>query len=443
MQSPKSPTVPSLETSMSTALAKRKKNQTIRSLTTFPPGSADFSSNDFLSLSTSPALRDLYFQELNNHDPSPSPTSLSSKLGSGGSRLLDGNSTYAEALEDTISSFHSPSSPSYGLLCNSGYDANTALFSCLPQSGDYIVYDEYIHASVHDGMRLSRAKETRFFAHNDVRALRAVLEQIIEEDVRAKEGRANVFIAVEAVYSMDGDVGDLAGIVKMKNELFFGEGRGGNAYLIVDEAHSNGWVGPTGRGLVSDLGLEGECLVRLHTFGKALACNGAILLCATSVLREYLINYARPLIYTTFMSYPNLAAIKASYEFLIAGKGEPLARNLRFLIRTLYERLREMEAELRLPIELAHLLRCPKELPETPIFAVLSSEPKVLAAYCQKNGFVVRGIVPPTVPLGTERIRVCLHAGNTVEQIDGLVSCIRKWTVERARETGNAGRTRL
>ena len=431
---------PNFESVLSSTLAKRKKNHTIRKLTTFPSTTADFSSNDFLSLATCPNLRNAYLKEL-SQDPI-----LTSHLGSGGSRLLDGNSTYAEDLEKQISQFHSAPC---GLLCNSGYDANTGLFSCLPQKGDYIVYDEYIHASVHDGMRLSRAKETRFFPHNDLRALRSVLEQILEEDENIRNGKSNIFLAVEAVYSMDGDMVPLQEVVELRNELFpprksgAASGSSTNCHVIIDEAHSTGWVGPKGRGLVSELGLENECLIRLHTFGKAMAANGAILLCSSEVLREYLINYARPMIYTTFMSYPNLAAIKASYEALMSGRGDVLAANLRKLMRVLYERLREVENVLELGIEEKHLLRCPVEMPETPIFAVLSSEPKALAAYCQQQGFVVRGIVPPTVPLGTERIRVCLHAGNTVEEIEGLVKCIRAWTLQRKREVEKAGRGRL
>ncbi|CAK1359100.1 unnamed protein product [Cercospora beticola] len=431
---------PSLEATLSATLAKRKKNHTIRKLTTFPSTTADFSSNDFLSLATCPNLRNAYLQEL-SQDPI-----LTSHLGSGGSRLLDGNSTYAEDLEKQISQFHSAPC---GLLCNSGYDANTGLFSCLPQKGDYIVYDEYIHASVHDGMRLSRAKETRFFPHNDLRALRSVLEQILEEDQNIRNGKSNIFLAVEAVYSMDGDMVPLREVVELRNELFpsrkpvSASGSLTNCHIIIDEAHSTGWVGPKGRGLVSEVGLERECLIRLHTFGKAMAANGAILLCSSEVLREYLINYARPMIYTTFMSYPNLAAIKASYGVLMSGQGDILAENLRKLMRVLYERLREVESVLELGIEDKHLLRCPLEMPQTPIFAVLSSEPKALAAYCQQQGFVVRGIVAPTVPLGTERIRVCLHAGNTVEEIEGLVKCIRAWTIQRKREIEKAGRGRL
>lgn len=316
-----------LNDALAKALDKRKLQGTIRRLSTQPPGSVDFSSNDFLSLATSTELRDLYLEELRT---GPSLVNL----GSGGSRLLDGNSTYAEQLEDDIAKFHRAEQ---GLLCNSGFDANAGLFSCLPQPGDAIVYDEFIHASVHDGMRLSRAGRKLSFAHNCFTALNATLEQLISSDDQIRSGHRNVFIAVEAVYSMDGDVAPLKEMVRIIHKTL----PLGNGHLIVDEAHSNGVLGPQGRGLVCALGLQDEVSVRLHTFGKALACNGgaltpapnmqrpcgltfmliAILLCSP-LIREYLINYARPLIYTTFLSYPALAAIRASYTFLQSGKTE-------------------------------------------------------------------------------------------------------------------------
>lgn len=252
-----------LNDALSTALNKRASQSTIRSLTIQPPNAVDFSSNDFLSLATSQELRDLYLAEL-NRGPSIA------RLGSGGSRLLDGNSTYAERLEDDIATFHRAKK---GLLCNSGFDANVGLFSCLPQPGDAIVYDEFIHASVHDGMRLSRAGERVAFAHNSASALREVLTSLIDTDNAIEAGKRNVFIAVEAVYSMDGDVAPLNAIVDIIRELL----PQGNGHLIVDEAHSNGVLGPRGRGLVCKLGLEDKVSVRLHTFGKALACNGGML----------------------------------------------------------------------------------------------------------------------------------------------------------------------
>lgn len=258
-----------LNDALANALDKRKAQGTVRNLSIQPPGSVDFSSNDFLSLATSQALRELYLEELRT-----GPSIV--HLGSGGSRLLDGNSTYAEQLEDDIASFHHADK---GLLCNSGFDANAGLFSCLPQPGDAIVHDEFIHASVHDGMRLSRAGQKLAFAHNSAAALNATLEELLRSDGEIKAGRRNVFIAVEAIYSMDGDVAPLKEIVRVMHEVL----PLGNGHLIVDEAHSNGVLGPCGRGLVCELGLEKEVSVRLHTFGKALACNGGM---ATSHLKS-------------------------------------------------------------------------------------------------------------------------------------------------------------
>lgn len=249
-----------LEHALAATLDRRRSHATLRSLTTKPASSVDFSSNDFLSLATSSELRDIFRREL---DDGPSTKSL----GSGGSRLLDGNSTYAEKLETDIASFHGAEA---GLLCNSGFDANVGLFSCLPQPGDVIIYDEYIHASVHDGMKLSRAGECIPFAHNCVQGLREVLEHYLSNDDAMQDGRRNVFIALEAVYSMDGDVAPLAEIADLV-ELLLPKG---NGHIIVDEAHSTGVFGTKGTGLVCELGLEKRILVRLHTFGKALACNG-------------------------------------------------------------------------------------------------------------------------------------------------------------------------
>jgi 7-keto-8-aminopelargonate synthetase-like enzyme len=251
-----------LENSLALALSRRRQASTLRNLTLPSANAIDFSSNDFLSLSTSSTLRDLYLSELAARPNFP--------LGSGGSRLLDGNSRYAEALEKDISAFHGAKD---GLLCNSGFDANAGLFSVLPQPGDVVVYDAYIHASVHDGMRASRAGANFAFEHNSVSDLRAVLTRCIESDAKFGLGRRSIFIAVEAIYSMDGDVAPLKEIVELVTELL----PNGNGHVIVDEAHSTGVLGPQGRGLVSALGLEDKITVRLHTFGKAMACNGGTL----------------------------------------------------------------------------------------------------------------------------------------------------------------------
>lgn len=249
-----------LERALSVALERRKKQSTLRKLTTYPPDSIDFSSNDFISLAQSNELRQAFLKELNAE-------STTFPLGSGGSRLLDGNSTYAENLERDIAAFHGASS---GLLCNSGFDANVGLFSCLPQPGDVVIYDEYIHASVHDGMRASRVKNQIAFAHNSVSAFRETLQSCVEGEEGFWKGTRNVFVAVEAIYSMDGDVAPLKEIADVVEELL----PLGNGHIIVDEAHSTGVLGPNGSGLVSELGLEDRVSIRLHTFGKAMACNG-------------------------------------------------------------------------------------------------------------------------------------------------------------------------
>ena len=220
---------------------------------------ADFSSNDYLSLSTSPLLRARVLAALHS-----SPAIL----GSGGSRLLVYNHAHA-ALEARLArTFRSPAA----LLFNSGFDANAGFFACVPQSGDALLHDEAIHASVYDGARASRiaARMRRPFAHNDVRALRTALCALRDEYPALGEGRSSVFVAVESVYSMDGTVAPLRGILDTMKKVF----PAGNAYLVVDEAHATGLYGPGGRGMVAQLGLEECVLARLHTFGKALAASG-------------------------------------------------------------------------------------------------------------------------------------------------------------------------
>lgn len=236
--------------------------------------------------------------------------------------MLDGNSTYAEELEKYIAGFHRAES---ALLFNSGYDANTGLFSSLPQKGDVIVYDEYIHASVHEGMKLSRAAKKLAFRHNDMRSLEAVLKGVVDGEggPEIRKGEKNVFVAVESVYSMDGDIAPISKVVDLVEEMLPLR----NAYVIVDEAHSTGVFGPNGRGIVNELGLEDRIFARVHTFGKALACNGAVVLCS-GLVREYLINYARSLIYTTAMSFPALASIRTAYEFMANGHTEEVGWKL-------------------------------------------------------------------------------------------------------------------
>lgn len=265
-----------LESTFSSLISRRRSRSLLRRLTTVPPGTVDFSSNDYLSLSTNPDIRDAFLNLLKQEgyssrpgqeEPSTSPPLP--QLGSRGSRLLDGNHPFADSLEALIAAHHN--SPS-ALLFTSGFDANVGLFSCAPQPGDFIVYDELIHASVHDGMRLSRVPTARRlpFRHNSANGLREVLVQLARGDARVCEGVANVFVAVEAVYSMDGDLAPLREMVDVIQEVL----PRGNGYLIVDEAHATGVFGQRGRGLCCELGVEDKVFARVVTFGKAVGSQG-------------------------------------------------------------------------------------------------------------------------------------------------------------------------
>ncbi|EXJ65098.1 hypothetical protein A1O7_01438 [Cladophialophora yegresii CBS 114405] len=414
MSPPPSP----LERRLSALLEKRHAQSKLRSLKSSPPGSVDFSSNDFLSLSSNEEFQNDYLALLNKRR---------TPLGSTGSRLLDGNSELAETLERDIAAFHGAEA---GLLTNSGFDANVSIFAFLPQQGDVIIYDELIHASVHDGMRQCRAKQQIPFKHNDVQDLGRILQRFSSSSSSSSHANQTIFVALETVYSMEGDLAPLTEIVDLVEAVL----PHNNAHLVVDEAHATGIYGPNGSGRVCELGLEKRVSIRLHTFGKALASNGAIIL-SSPIIRLYLINYARPLIYTTFMSHPNLLAIQNAYDWLRMGKANFLAANLYHLIDHLYARLQSLTA---LASSIADptgngkpVATLPTTCPESPIFAILSPQPRSLASHCQSAGFIVRPVVAPTVPAGTERVRVCLHAGNTMAQVDKFVECLRRWIINQ------------
>ncbi|KAJ6442337.1 class II aminotransferase/8-amino-7-oxononanoate synthase [Purpureocillium lavendulum] len=271
----------------------------------------DFSSNDFLSLATSGILREAFLEEL---DRNPG-----FEVGSTGSRISDGNNSYVEELEAQIAKFHGAES---ALVVGSGYDANCAIFSAVPRPGDVIVYDELIHASVHDGMKASLATSQMPFKHNSAESLRETLVELKESNTLIRQGSRCVLIAVEAVYSMDGDVTPLADIVETIDDIF----PNGNAQIVIDEAHSTGLVGENGRGLVCALGLEDKIAIRLHTYGKGLGTTGAAILANATVIST-LLNFARPVIYTTAPSFPMLAAIRAGYNLMESGHIQKASRD--------------------------------------------------------------------------------------------------------------------
>ncbi len=362
-------------------LAQRKEQGTFRSLKTVE-GQIDFTSNDYLGFARSVELKKRISEAENEFSEAG--------VGSTGSRLLTGNSKLAEQVEKQIASFHGSET---ALLFNSGYDANVGLYSSLGRMANYIVYDELIHASVHDGMRLSRA-ELKPFKHNDVESLRAVLSEL--------DGA--VIVAVESVYSMDGDLAPLPELVAVCKEF--------DAAIIVDEAHAVGLFGK-GRGRVSELGLEDEVYARLVTFSKALGCHGAAVLCKDN-LRQFLINHARSLIFSTFTSNHSLLAVKCVYDMLSVHDYSKL--NISHLIGLFNQSMKDASGVQQIG-------------GESPILGVVipgNEKVRAVAEVMQNDGFDVRPIVSPTVPKGTERIRICLHEFNTEDEVKGLIASLEK-----------------
>lgn len=373
------------DTFLNKSLQKRKDKNVLRKLT---PDSrlVDFCSNDYLGFAQSDQIK-------NNINAEYSLLARQTN-GATGSRLLSGNSNYAENLEKEIAAFHNSEA---GLIFNSGYDANVGLFSSLGRKGDTIIYDELIHASVHDGIKLSSATAV-LFKHNDIASLEVLL----------KKAKGTVYVAVETVYSMDGDEAPLKQISTLCKD--------NNANLIVDEAHATGVTSNGGKGKVQEHNLENDIFARVHTFSKALGCHGAIIL-GSNLLRDFLINFSRSFVFTTALPIKSLLTINQSY--LLLQENNDAINNLNALISWFKMNVAKNKK--------ARLIE--NNSPIQGLIVPGNQEVKALAKKIKQDGFDVRAIVSPTIPVGTERIRICLHAFNTKEQIQGLCSSINKHLV--------------
>lgn len=361
-------------------ISERRENQLLRTLAP-ESGLIDFSSNDYLGFARSPELKKLISDTLSTYSSQP--------LGSTGSRLITGNTHFIEDLENEIAAFHQAEA---GLIYNSGYDANIGLFSCLPQRGDTVITDELIHASIIDGVRLTHANRYTF-KHNDLQSL--------EEKLKAARGK--IFIGVESVYSMDGDEAPLTGIVGLAEKY--------GAVVIVDEAHATGIFGLNGRGLINHHNLQERVFARIVTFGKALGAHGAIVLSSQS-LRSYQINFSRPFIYSTAPSFYSNLSVKMAYQHL-----QQVGHSRR--VSEVIVNFKELTDDLK-----EHFL--PSNSPIQSLIVEGNEKAKALAGELQREGYNVKAILSPTVPAGKERLRICLHTFNTVEQLTGLTEILKK-----------------
>ena len=363
----------------------------------------DFSSNDYLGFSKSETIFDSTHQYLIENNLK--------RNGATGSRLLSGNHGLYTETEAILCDFHESEA---ALIFNSGYDANIGFFSSVPQRGDIILYDEYIHASIRDGITMSKAKSYKF-KHNDLQDLKEKISRFTRNDLEDEKMsfRTNVrnlkneiYIVTESVFSMDGDSPDLNALAEFCKQ--------NNCFLIVDEAHAVGVFGQKGCGEVQKLGLQNKIFARIITFGKALGCHGAAIL-GTKELKNFLVNFSRSFIYTTALPPHSLATIKSSYELLDSKTGEEQLRELSQNIEFFKSEINKNNLQNHFIYSDSAIHCC-----------VLSGNEKVKDA-AQKmliEGFDVKAILSPTVPEGQERLRFCLHSYNSKKEIQEVLNLL-------------------
>ncbi|KAA2223273.1 aminotransferase class I/II-fold pyridoxal phosphate-dependent enzyme [Chryseobacterium sediminis] len=358
------------------SLDKRKEEGTLRRLRPQSDG-IDFYSNDYLGFAKSKELQHLLLQKITNN-----PQLLS---GSTGSRLISGNSDIAVSVENYIAQKHQFES---ALLFPSGYNANLALFSTLPSRHDVVIVDEQIHRSVHDACKLSNAKKLKF-KHNDIEDLESIL----------KRQQGHCYIAIESLYSMEGDFAPIQEIAELANQY--------KASLIVDEAHA---FGVFGYGLIERYQLQHQVSAAVVTYGKALGAHGATILC-NETEKSYLINFAGPFIYSTSAQDFQWMSIQTGYEFLDQNPG--LAGELQDNIKIFRSQNLESPSAEKSPVQA--------------IIIPDNQKLKQLQDTLSENGFLTYAIYSPTVKEESERLRICLHSFNTKKEIIKLTGIIKEF----------------
>ena len=353
------------------ALSALKNDDRLRSLK--PRAGIDFSSNDYLALAGCPRMRRAVAAAVESGTP----------IGAGGSRLLRGNCDEHESLEAEAARFFGADAAIYFA---SGYIANFAILTTLPQRGDLLVLDQLVHASIHEGARAGRA-EFRLSAHNDANSVEDVIR-----DWRSLGGAGRVWIVAESLYSMDGDFAPLQALAAIAERH--------DAFLVVDEAHATGVYGESGRGLTA--AYEGrENLIAVHTCGKALGAAGA-LVTTTKLLRDFIVNRCRPFIFSTAPSPLMAVAVREALSIL---REEPeRQQRLASLIAFAH---REIGGRKGWQVSGSQIM---------PYIVGENARAMQLAEKLQSRGFDVRGIRPPTVPAGTARLRISLT--NNVDESD-------------------------
>ena len=370
-----------LEQQLNTFLEKRKANETFRTLYT-DKHLIDFSSNDYLGLAHSAWIKQQIDFELKTNF-------LFHKTGATGSRLLSGNSALYEEIESSLADFHHAES---ALLFNSGYNANLGLIATVARKNDLIIYDELSHASILQAIKIADAESLKFL-HNDIQNLKDLLE-------KNHTKYNHIFIVTESVFSMDGDIAPLQEMVGLC-KIF-------HTNMIVDEAHATGIFGKNGSGICNELNIERDCFARVYTFGKAMGAHGAVVV-GSKILKDYLINFSKPFIYSTALSLYDLLHIKYSYQFI---------QKFNYSVKQLKSNIEYFKEKISIQSLTSNIIG------KGPVFALLvegSENCRSKAKYIQEKGFDIKPIVYPTVTKGKERLRIIVHSFNTIKEIDSLI----------------------
>jgi len=371
---------------MASVLAELGKANQLRSLERFE--GVNFCSNDYLGLAENLRLKQAVVDAVER----------AARIGGTGSRLLSGHDPAWNELEEEFAAFAGTESAVY---FSSGYAANLGLLTALLRKEDLVFSDALNHASLIDGIRMSGARRV-IFPHLDLNAL--------EQNLRAREHEScRKVILTESLFSMDGDVADLKAIHALAARF--------GASLIVDEAHATGVHGPRGAGMVAQAGLTGEVLAVMHACGKAMASAGGFV-CGSKTLREYLINHARTLIFSTAM--PVYMAGQISAVLKIAKQMD-----------------RERQMLLGNSCALSDWLRADAwnvagaQLQIIPVIIGANEDAMAAARFLQERAFAVRAIRPPTVPEGSARLRLSLTARIPLNELQRLRECLRSWRASR------------
>ncbi len=364
------------------ALQDRQSSGLLRSLSSLE-GLVDFCSNDYLGLAKDKGLANqIAADQVAWQAMQDATVSIN---GSSGSRLISGNHPYMESFEKQCAELHHAEA---ALLFGSGFEANLGLIAALAQKEHVIFCDKLLHASLIDGLRLAPA-ERRIFKHNDLADLIHLLEQYPTDTVK--------WVVVESVYSMDGDMAPLQELIQLKQKYSF--------ELIVDEAHAGGVYGPHGAGLCVELGIENEIFARVVTFGKAWGNAGAVVL-GSEVLRSYLINFARPFIYSTAPSPHHVLSLQTTLSFVAQAETQRLV---------LKETIKYFKS-----LQKSSAWGASQTAIQT-FFVPGNEAVRAVAQKVQEAGFAVKPIVYPTVPKGKERIRITLTANTSHTDIQTLI----------------------